>query len=181
VGSAGVTGVFSVGSAGAPSFPLLVLLRALTGFGLGGISIPFTLFTEFLPHRKRGLYLLLMNVFWSIGTMYTASVAWLPLFPFPPSPPLLPCSLFLPITHISPRRLTIPTLGWRWFIFFTSLPVFVPLALFFIVPESPRFLSFTGRKEQVVEVLRQGPPSFVLQTLGNNDPTQPLQPTKLPA
>jgi len=74
--STSMTFVFSLASAVAPTYWLLVLLRGLVGVGLGGITIPFTLFTEFLPQEKRGLYLILMNTFWTIGTVFSAGMAW---------------------------------------------------------------------------------------------------------
>ena len=94
--STSMTFVFSLASSFANSFWLLALLRMLVGVGLGGITIPFTLFTEFLPQEKRGLYLILMNTFWTIGAVFSAGIAWSVVF-FPPDAKVLnwyPVSFF---------------------------------------------------------------------------------------
>lgn len=80
-----MTFVFSLLSSFAPTYWILVILRGLVGVGLGGITIPFTLFTEFLPIEKRGLYLILINTFWTIGTVFSAGMAWYIFFSLSPS------------------------------------------------------------------------------------------------
>ncbi len=120
--------VFGLASAFAPSFAWLVILRALTGFGVGGtLPVDYSIFAEYLPAQKRGRYLVLLEAFWAVGTILAAGLAWL----------------------------IVPRLGWRWLLAISALP---GLIIFFIrrmVPESPRYLMVKGKPEQAAEVLRQ--------------------------
>jgi MFS family permease len=49
------------------------LCRVIGGIGVGG-SIPavFTLYTEYLPPKGRGMLLSIVASFWTVGTVYTA-------------------------------------------------------------------------------------------------------------
>jgi len=44
---------------------------------VGGLHVSYTLFGEFLPSPTRAYALLLLVVFWCIGAMLEATVAWL--------------------------------------------------------------------------------------------------------
>ena len=87
--------MFGFLSALAPNFSLLVLLRALTGFGVGGtLPVDYAIFAEYLPREKRGRYLVLLESFWALGTIVAAGLAWL----------------------------LVPRLGWRWLLAVSALP-----------------------------------------------------------
>jgi putative MFS transporter len=58
--------VFGLLSAFAPNVGWLLVLRLLTGFGLGGaLPLDFALYAEFLPSRGRGHKLVLLESFWA--------------------------------------------------------------------------------------------------------------------
>lgn len=42
-----------------------------------GAPIAFSLFAEFVPNATRGKALILIEIFWSIGTLTEAALAWL--------------------------------------------------------------------------------------------------------
>lgn len=96
----------------APNYPSLLVLRTLCGFGVGGSTVPFDLLAEFLPNSHRGRFLIYIEYFWTIGSIFVAGMAWL----------LLSQS------------------GWRVLTMITAIPVAIALIWSIIVlPESPRY------------------------------------------
>lgn len=102
----------------------------------------FSLYAEFLPASKRGSHLLMIEAFWTLGTLGEALLAWV----------------------------TIPTLGWRWLLIFSTLPLIGVILFFFILPgefeqsrlllsflpivkESPRYLLVIGKHEKAQKLL----------------------------
>eukprot|EP00897_Mesotaenium_endlicherianum_P008740 jgi/Mesen1/7895/ME000420S07040 len=63
-------------SAFAPSFPALLALRGLVGVGLGGAPVVFSLFMEFVPAQRRGFWMVAISLFWTLGSVAEASLAW---------------------------------------------------------------------------------------------------------
>lgn len=105
----------------------LLLLRALVGFALGGTPIAVTLFAEFCTSARRGQYLLLMQSFWTVGTVMEALLAWAVL----------------------------PHLGWRWLLALSALPLLLLLAVYPWLPESPHWLVAKGRYADAEAVLQR--------------------------
>ncbi len=128
ISTIGIDSGFGLLSAFAPSFGWLVILRALTGFGVGGtLPVDYSIFAEYLPKEKRGRYLVLLESFWALGVLAAAGLAWL----------------------------IVPRLGWRWLLAVSAIPGII---VFFIrrhVPESPRYLLVNGKTEQARAVLAQ--------------------------
>ncbi len=128
ISTVAIDSVFGLLSAFAPSFGWLVILRALTGFGVGGtLPVDYSIFAEYLPVEKRGRYLVLLESFWALGTVVAAGLAWL----------------------------VVPRLGWRPLLAISALP---GLIIFFIrrnIPESPRYLLVNGQSEAAEAVLHQ--------------------------
>jgi MFS transporter, putative metabolite:H+ symporter len=121
-----IDSVFGLLSAFSPNFIWLVILRTLTGFGVGGtLPVDYSIFAEYLPKEKRGRYLVLLEAFWAVGVLAAAGLAWL----------------------------IVPTLGWRWLLGVSAVPGII---IFFIrrsIPESPRYLLVKGRTDEAREVL----------------------------
>ena len=46
----------------APAAQVLILMRLLVGFSIGGLPVAFTLFTEFCPTAGRGAWLVVLQV-----------------------------------------------------------------------------------------------------------------------
>lgn len=128
ISTVAIDSTFGLLSAFSPSFLWLVILRALTGFGVGGtLPVDYSIFAEYLPPKKRGRYLVLLESFWALGTVTAAGLAWL----------------------------VMPTLGWRWLLGLSALPGTI---IYFIrrhVPESPRYLLVSGQREKAMAVLEQ--------------------------
>lgn len=146
ISTVAIDSVFGLLSAFAPSFPWLVGLRALTGFGVGGtLPVDYSIFAEYLPAEKRGRYLVLLESFWALGVVAAAGLAWL----------LVPN----------------PNFGWRWLLGVSAVP---GLIIFFIrrtIPESPRYLLVNGKTEEARQVLAR-----VAKENGRELPDLPLQP-----
>lgn len=122
-----IYGVASALSGFAVNYPMLLVLRFLTGFGLGGeLPAASTLVSEFSPTRMRGRNVIILESFWAWGWIAAALVAY-----------------FL-----------IPDYGWRVAFWVGALPAF--FAAFFrrAVPESPRYLEGAGRGAEADALVR---------------------------
>jgi len=51
-------------------------MRILLGVGFGGTGVAFSMFSEFLPIKNRGTYLVTFEVFWTIGILFETLLAW---------------------------------------------------------------------------------------------------------
>ena len=69
-------------TAASPSYKFLILFRGITGFGIGGASVPFDLLAEFLPTSHRGSFLSFSMIFWTFGSMFVTGIAWVTLSSF---------------------------------------------------------------------------------------------------
>lgn len=120
--------VFGTLSAFAPNAGTLLVLRALTGFGLGGaLPLDFSLYAEYLPSRNRGRNLVLLESFWALGTVAAAGLA----------------------------LLLVPTVGWRPLLASSALAAALVWWIRRRVPESPRWLAASGRAAEAGRVLAE--------------------------
>uniref|UniRef100_A0A672FRC7 SV2 related protein b n=1 Tax=Salarias fasciatus TaxID=181472 RepID=A0A672FRC7_SALFA len=119
---------FSLLTAFSPVYSWLLILRGIVGFGLGGIHqslFRMTLLSEFLPVKWRGTCVLLAGLFWAGGAALEVLLA----------------------------LLTMPTLGWRWLVALSTIPIAIFLCLCFWMPESPRFDVVMTRREKAIATL----------------------------
>ncbi|KAL5540128.1 hypothetical protein UlMin_042352 [Ulmus minor] len=100
-----------------PNLPSLLILRFVVGAGLGGGSVFSCWFLEFVPVSNRGKWMVIFSTFWTLGSIFEASLAWI----------------------------VMPRLNWRWLLALSSLPSFALLLFFSVVPESPRYLCTQDR------------------------------------
>ena len=125
-----VDACFGVASAFAPDFGWLLVLRFLTGVGVGGtLPVDYTMMAEFLPSDRRGRWLVLLETFWAVGTVALAVLALVALRWGPDA--------------------------WRVIFLVTGLPALVGVVLRLYVPESPMYLQRRGRAEQARAVLQR--------------------------
>jgi putative MFS transporter len=109
----------------------LALARCAAGFGVGGmLPVVSALLSEFVPTKKRGRYMVLLESFWIIGTLIAAFLAWY----------LIP---------------TFPKMGWRYLFAIGGLPVIMAIFIYKFVPESPRFLMLAKRKDEAKEIINK--------------------------
>jgi putative MFS transporter len=125
----GVDSVLGLLSAFSPTFTVLLVLRFITGFGVGGsLPVDYAIFSEFLPTRQRGRYLVYLESFWALGTIVAATLAWLIIPQF-------------------------PEMGWRFLLAASAVPGLLVFWLRRTIPESPRFLMLDGRDAEARAVL----------------------------
>ena len=110
-----------------PTYGVLLVLRFIVGFGIGGSPIPFDLLAELLPRAMRGKYLVYIEFWWTFGTIFVTGLAWLIL----------------------------SSSGWRTLIYVTAAPVTLSCIIsYFYLPESPRWLLTKGRVKEAETVLK---------------------------
>lgn len=103
--------IAGVGSSFSPNLICLVLLRTICGLGIGGVVIPYDLLAELMPSTSRGKVLSSIGIFWSLGSVFIAGLAWILL----------------------------STTSWQYLTLVAAIPVTISLLLgVFILPESPR-------------------------------------------
>ncbi|RMX05681.1 MFS transporter [Corticibacter populi] len=125
-----IDAICGVASAFAPDFQWLLLLRFLTGVGVGGtLPVDYTMMAEFLPAARRGRWLVLLESFWAIGTILLAVLA------------------LLAVSHGDE--------AWRIIFFATGLPALIGVVLRFYIPESPMYLNKTGKPAKARAVLQR--------------------------
>ncbi len=123
--------VFGLLSAFSPNLLFLLVFRFLTGAAVGGtLPVDYAVMAEYLPSKVRGRFLVYLEAFWALGTLLIALIAW----------------------GIVPA---LPDTGWRWLFAISALPGLLGFFLRLWVPESPRYLLLTGRKEEAKEVLQK--------------------------
>ncbi|XP_069551477.1 synaptic vesicle glycoprotein 2B [Brachyistius frenatus] len=135
-----INGLFGGLASMAPWFWLFLLLRFISGIGVGGsIPVIFSYFSEFMPRVKRGAMISALATFWMAGNILAAGLAWL----------------------VIPRRWAHISVGavdfqsWRLFVVLCSVPS-ITSALFFrlLMPESPKFLMEAGREKEAIHVFK---------------------------
>ncbi|EMP37157.1 Synaptic vesicle 2-related protein [Chelonia mydas] len=111
----------------APVYSWILVLRGLVGFGIGGVPQSVTLYAEFLPMKARAKCILLIEVFWAIGTVFEVLLA-----------------VFV-----------MPTLGWRWLLILSAVPLLLFAILCFWLPESARYDVLSGNQEKAIATLKR--------------------------
>ncbi len=105
-------------------YGVLLVLRFITGLGLGGeLPVASTLVSEVAPAKRRGRMVVLLESFWAYGWILAALIGYL----------------------------VIPEYGWRVAFLIGSLPALYVLVLRRALPESPRYLLRKGRHAEARE------------------------------
>ncbi|KAJ4709121.1 organic cation/carnitine transporter 7-like [Melia azedarach] len=112
LGGAMVISVTGLLSALSPNYTSLVILRGVTGTGLGCGQVFFSWFLEFVPPSNRGMWMTIFATFGTLGSVSEAALAWI----------------------------VMPRLNWRWLLALSAIPSCILLILTSFMPESPRYL-----------------------------------------
>ena len=59
-----------------PNYILFFIFLFLVGVGLGSGSVFASWFLEFVPADNRGKWMAVFSTFWTFGTIFEASLAW---------------------------------------------------------------------------------------------------------
>lgn len=125
------------------SYAVLLVLRFVTGLGLGGeLPVASTLVAEVAPARHRGRLIVLLESFWAYGWILAALIGYL----------------------------VIPDFGWRIAFLLGALPALYVIVLRRGLPESPRFLLQQGRYEEAIQAAAVVGVSVDLATVEQGEP-----------
>ncbi len=126
VGAATTISVFGVGTAFCSSYEWLLLTRIFVAFGIGGLTVPFCTFSEFLPPSQRGTNLIGVQVFCIVGAL---------------------------VVHLTLAQQNLE--AWRQIVVLLSIPSILATVLgLTVVPESPRWLLAQDRQDEALAILR---------------------------
>lgn len=144
-------GAMFILSSVAANYTILLVVRFLTGMGLGAIlPTSGTLVAEFSPVKSRGTMVVLMNGFWGLGGTLAAVVGY-----------------YLVLHY-----------GWRPAMLFGGLAGIASPLIHYLLPESLRYLLGRGRMEEAyLEAGRTGVEIPVLTSIPwNNEKIDPRKP-----
>jgi MFS transporter, putative metabolite:H+ symporter len=117
-------------SALAPDFRTLLLLRGLSGLGMGAIFIvPYALLVELVSSRARAGFAGVLES--ALGIGYVA----------------------VPIVGLVVLPSFAPDIAWRVFLLIAGLPIVYVWVLWKYLPESPRWLSRVGRLDEAERIV----------------------------
>ncbi|XP_013776762.1 synaptic vesicle glycoprotein 2C-like isoform X1 [Limulus polyphemus] len=130
--------IFALITAFMPTYGLFMLTRLCSGIGVGGsLPIVFTYYSEFLIRRHRGRHLSWLLIFWGVGGVFVALMAWA----------IIPRTGF---TILLSEKLHFAS--WRIFLVICALPAVISSIGLFFLPESPRFLLEKGRDGEAMVI-----------------------------
>lgn len=113
-----------------PNFIVLVILRLLSGLGMGAVfPLPYAITSEFVPLNRRTAFNGVMDASLSVG-YFIAPILGLLILP----------------------RLA-PSISWRIFFVVSGLPIVSAWLISKYLPESPRWMVRRGRESQALQVL----------------------------
>ncbi|KAK3896226.1 hypothetical protein Pcinc_000148 [Petrolisthes cinctipes] len=134
-----VNALFGIMTAFMPTYGNFITTRLCSGIG-GGIPIVFAYYCEFVTQAERGRHLSWLLVFWAVGGVFTALMAWIII-------PRTGLTVVLDEEHHFS--------SWRIFLVVCSLPSFGAVIGLYYMPESPRFLLEKGREVEAMVVYKR--------------------------
>lgn len=133
--------IFAVSTAFMPTYGLFMITRLCSGIGVGGsLPIVFTYYSEFLVKRHRGRHLSWLLIFWAIGGVFAAVMAYAII------PQDVPSLFDFESLHLT---------SWRVFLLVCAIPAVISAMGLIFLPESPRFLLETGRDVEAMYVYQK--------------------------
>uniref|UniRef100_A0A3Q2WIB3 Synaptic vesicle glycoprotein 2 n=2 Tax=Haplochromis burtoni TaxID=8153 RepID=A0A3Q2WIB3_HAPBU len=135
-----VNGLFGGLASLAPWFWLFLLMRFISGIGVGGsLPVIFSYFSEFMPRLRRGAMISCLATFWMAGNILAAGLAW----------------LVIPRTWVQFFLGALDFKSWRVFVVLCSVPSISSALIFkLFMPESPKFLMEANREKEAIQVFR---------------------------
>jgi len=109
----------------------MLVLRSITGIGIGGSVVSYTLFAEYCPTNSRGWALIMEQGCFSFGAMVSVLLAWMTL------------------TNLDYQ------VAWRWYIGLSALPSWFLILASRFIPESVRYYSANGEREKAESLLKK--------------------------
>nr|CAD7423187.1 unnamed protein product [Timema monikensis] len=141
---------YAVLSSMAPNFLWVLLLRGLVGFAIGCVPQSVTLYAEFLPTKQRAKCVVLLDCFWALGACFEVLLA----------------------------LVVMPTLGWKWLLAFSTIPLFIFACITPWLPESARYHIASDQTEKALTTLEKialdnGKPMLLGRLVVDDDSSNP--------
>lgn len=132
--------VSAVFSAWAPDYINLVLARAIGGYAFGSLGLAPIYIAETSPAGRRGFMVSVnqLNIVVGFSAAYFANYLIL---------------MLSQSSHDIIELLHIDSHTWRWMLGLEAVPAIAYLGLLHLVPESPRWLTLQGRREEASAIL----------------------------
>ncbi|KAI6649164.1 Synaptic vesicle 2-related protein isoform X1 [Oopsacas minuta] len=108
-----------------PTYAWLLVVRFCVGGCISASPQAVTYYSEFLPIRFRSPCIVMLEFAWAVGSCFEALLA----------------------------LLVMDTLGWRYLVGFSAIPILLVLFYFPFVPDSPRYLLASNEPERAYKVL----------------------------
>ncbi|UJR15653.1 hypothetical protein I4U23_002589 [Adineta vaga] len=124
--SAVLNTIFGMLTALAPNYYWILVARVLVGFALSGASQGSTLMLEYLPSNARATITIVIELFWSLGSIFEYLMA----------------------------MIVVPTYGWRILTALSALPISIVAICMYFIPESPRFFVASGHPDKAERILK---------------------------
>lgn len=145
IASASLFAVTSIGNALAPSFSVFVVWRICGGVAIGLASVLSPMYiAEVAPASMRGRLVAINQLTIVTGIVLAQAVNWSLVRALPPGS----SDEFIRLSWYG-------QFAWRWMFGLTALPALFFFFSMFVVPESPRWLSKSGRPERARRILRR--------------------------
>lgn len=181
--TASIISVFGIGTAFCTTYPQLLFVRSLVGFGVGGLTVPYDALSEFIPTYYRGKNVLSTSFFWTGGSLLVPLLAWWTL-DTNNNNSAIGGTMMNTTTTNEDGWSSSSSSSWRGFIVLCAVPSVISAIIgIFLVPESPRWLLTKGKADRALWILRRAsatngkdplvtfPPGTVLVDYNNNHRT----------
>ncbi|VVC44488.1 Hypothetical protein CINCED_3A025275 [Cinara cedri] len=130
-------GFFNLLSSVSQVYPVFLVCRLISGFGVSSTSILFSYLVEFLNLKYREKFLAWMEMFWTSGLILLPGVAWV----------VIPHTFQIKNDYFLFK-------SWNLFIIMCSLPSIILACLVMMLPESPKFLIAQGKHDETLDCLK---------------------------
>eukprot|EP00435_Cladocopium_sp_Y103_P057412 s615_g19.t1 len=118
--------IFGFATALSQGFWSLVAMRGMVGIGVAGLPVGFDILAEALPSESRGVFLMYIEYFWTLGSIWVNLIAWGMLERY----------------------------GWQVFTAMAALPTLIAsVAGALMLPESPRWLVDMDREDEAARIV----------------------------
>lgn len=118
---------FGLGTAFARNLTEMMVLGFGVGLGIGGFSVPYDLLCEFCPNSARGVVMMALWIWWTLGSFMVLLLAWAIL----------------------------ENQGWRMMCLCCAVPAVAATVGVLFVDESPHWLVVKGRRAEADAILRR--------------------------
>ena len=150
--------ISALGTGWVSSFTPFIIFRLIGGLGIGIASAVSPMYiAEVSPSESRGMLVSINQLTIVIGILLAQSINYLIAEP-----------VAAEATDVIIQQSWNGQTGWRWMFWAETVPAALFFVLAFFIPESPRYLIQSGKKEQAKSILQRiGGESYALKEAAN--------------